>query len=163
MANNEPIGNSFSFNTTVNGGNPQINMGQTVNATQTNNYGQVEPTVEAVLAEVEKALPEEKASEVMPELRTFAALPVEEVEKEEPKTQVEGIINKLAEWTPAIRRNLMLFGAGALQSLCQGNPVLAGIYAICKANSDDSLQSLNQPQDLAQDRWGAGITGGENR
>lgn len=136
MANNEQTGNSFSFNTTVNGGNPQINMGQTVNATQTNNYGKAEPTVEAVLTEVEKALPEETAGEVMPELRTFASLPVEEVEKEEPKTRMEAILNTITEWTPAIRKNLMLFGAGALEALASTNPIINGILKVCQANAD---------------------------
>lgn len=146
---------NFNINTNMTGGALQQNIGQeggTVSQT-VNNAAEV--TVEQVLTEVEKALPEEKAAEFMPELRKFASLPIEEQEEPEVKGRLATILAKIVEWQPTVQKNLAIFGVGALESLATLNPIINGIWHLCKASANSSATS-DMP--ASGDSWGSGVT-----
>jgi hypothetical protein len=131
----------------------QNNIGKTEIAgdqNQINNYGSVEPTVEEVLNQVEQALPEEpieiggetfSRASIMPEMRQFAALPAEEQKSPDNESRMMRWLRVINEYRPAVVRNLAVFGAGALEAFAAGNPLVGGVLAVCKANSEDTSNS----------------------
>lgn len=134
---------SFQFNNTVNGGNAQINQGQTVTGTQNNSSVPVELTTERIVEEVTQALPAEvpepERIDIQQELQQLAAMSI--VQQQEPATEsrIQTLIERVSPWAPKIREGLWAFGEASLKSLASSNPVIAGLLAMCeKFNKNDA-------------------------
>ena len=127
---------AFNFENNVEGGQNQINQGQNVEATQ--NVGDAnEPTIEKFIGVVAESVPNTEEAKVLKErLHTFQSLPAE--------AQTEQIKTGGADWMPIVEtvstnagtiwKNIATFGAAALKTFAEKQPIVAGIVAVCEAN-----------------------------
>jgi len=145
---------TFNINTNMSGGALQQNISQEggeANQTVTQ-VGDV--TVEAVLSAVEAALPKAEAAEIMPQLRAFAAMPPDVAEEPENKGRIATVLATITKWQPIVAKNLAVFGVGALESLATLNPIVNGIWHVCKAQANAVEPHSPGPQ---FDAWGSGV------
>ena len=126
-------GDSFEFNVHGTGENAQINQGQTVHATQNN--GEQLPSPEAVIEKVVESLPEDVATQWQEQIRPLAALPIAEQQQPEIASKIMAICEQIRPHAGVVWKNLAIFGATALDTLANRNPIVAGVVQVCKANS----------------------------
>lgn len=112
-----------------------------------NNGGQV-PTIPEVFGAVSKSLADipieaaadsDIASEIQEQvvrpLQTMAEMPADQQEQPEHKATWSNLLQRLVPYAPQIGKGLAVFGAAALESLANRNPVVAGVVAVCRANA----------------------------
>ncbi len=68
------------------------------------------------------------------QLEAIAKMDKEEQEKPENKDKMGKALTAIAKYGPAVAQQLAIFGNSALETLADTNPVVGGIYAVCKAN-----------------------------
>ncbi len=68
------------------------------------------------------------------QLEAIAKMDKEEQEKPENKDKIGKALTAIAKYGPAVAQQLAIFGNSALETLADTNPVVGGIYAVCKAN-----------------------------
>lgn len=121
--------NTFNFHAT----NQQNQIGDNNEATM--NVGDQLPTPEQIIEKVAEVLPEEEASVWAPQIQQFAAMPKEEQEQPETLAKITALCDKLKPYAGPIGKSLAVFGATALETLATRSAVVAGIVAVCQANS----------------------------
>jgi len=68
------------------------------------------------------------------QLEAIAKMDKKEQEKPENKDKLGKALTAIAKYGPAVAQQLAIFGNSALETLADTNPVVGGIYAVCKAN-----------------------------
>lgn len=68
------------------------------------------------------------------QLEAIAKMEKAEQEKPENKDKIGKALKAIAKYGPAVAEQLAIFGNSALETLADTNPVVGGIYAVCKAN-----------------------------
>lgn len=68
------------------------------------------------------------------QLEAIAKMDKEEQEKPENKDKMGKALSAIAKYGPAVAQQLAIFGNSALETLADTNPVVGGLYAVCKAN-----------------------------
>jgi hypothetical protein len=125
----------FTFNNNVTGNGANIAQGQTVSQTVTQNFGREVPEPKEVFEAIAAELPPDVAEDTVEPLQTFATMPIVQMEAPEAKSKWSNLLERLVPFAPAIGKGLATFGAAALESLASRNPIVAGVLALCKANS----------------------------
>lgn len=124
---------------TITGG--QNNIGKTEIAgdqNQTNNYGGA-PEPEQVFEAIAAELPAEVVEDTIEPLQQMAMQPIIQQEQPETKANWSNLLERLIPYAPQIGKGLATFGAAALASLANRNPIVAGVMALCKANAADPV------------------------
>ena len=124
-----------TLNINIGGGNInglQIGDNNTQTNTQHNAGG---PTPEAVFEKVAESVPPEVVEDTVVPLQTFAAMPIAQMEEPANKATWSNLIERLVPYAPQIGKGLAIFGAAALESLANRNPIIAGVVAVCKSNA----------------------------
>lgn len=73
-------------------------------------------------------------AEMFRQLEAIAKMDKEEQEKPENKDKMGKALSAIAKYGPAVAQQLAIFGNSALETLADTNPVVGGLYAVCKAN-----------------------------
>lgn len=125
----------FVFNNTVNGNGANIAQGQTVSQTITQNFGGDVPEPEQVFEAIAAELPPEIVEDTIEPLQQMAMQPMVQQQAPKAKATWMNLVERLVPYAPAIGKGMATFGAAALESLANRNPVIAGILALCRAHS----------------------------
>lgn len=90
-------------------------------------------------------LPEGLPSEhddMMCQLEAIARMSEEEQKSEKNKGKIKQIVEYCKANGPAIAQNIAVFGSGALESIAKSNPIINGIYQVCKANQKSAQEDM---------------------
>lgn len=74
------------------------------------------------------------------QLEAIAKMDKEEQEKPENKDRMGKALKALSQYGPAVAEQLAIFGNSALETLADTNPIIGGVYAVCKANLPDEAK-----------------------
>lgn len=93
-------------------------------------------TMPAFIEKVAESVPEEVAVEIKPLIEMLANMPAEKqqeaIENETPEWL--GLVSRIQPHATSVWKNIATFGAAALQTFAERQPLVAGIMAVCEAN-----------------------------
>lgn len=123
-------------NINFNGGNfSGVQVGD--NNTQTNHHAINTPELQSrFFAIVTESVPSDIVADVVEPLQTLASLPEEEQKSPEVVSRVGELCSRLAPYAGPIAKGVGVFGAAALASMANSNPIIAGIAAVCRMAGD---------------------------